>query len=141
LIAVGKPVPRYGAGAMLRVWFQSPSPLSVILSRSRDPAGERFGAHKIVLGPDGKEKYLNNKHKSATSSRGKLRLVRNSSMLRYLIAEEGHDWTNILSLEIGTDDVKTVQLQCYTMYSPIALDIRLTELVIDADQFLSDPVP
>jgi hypothetical protein len=141
LIAVGKPVPYYGSGVLMRVWFQSPSPLSVILSRFRQRTGERFGTHKIVIGPDGKEQYLSNVGKNATSSRGRLRLVRNGSMLHCLAAEEGHNWTNIQSIEIGTDDVKTVQVSCSTMYTPIALDVRLTELVIDADQFLSDPVP
>jgi hypothetical protein len=141
LIDVGTPVPHYGAGVLMRVWFESASPLSVILSRSRIPTGERFGAHKIVTGPDGKEQYLNSTHKNATGPRGRLRLVRNGPMLHYLIAEEGHDWTKIQSLEIGTDDVKSVTVSCQTMYTPIALDARLTDLVIDADQIPGAPEP
>jgi serine/threonine protein kinase len=135
LIAVGKPVPRYGAGVMMLVGFHSPSPLNARLGRSRQLTGEQFGAHKLVTGPDGKEKYVNNAHRSATRSRGKLRLVRNGSTLHYQVAEDGDNWMRIQSVEIGTDDVKTVQLHCFTMYTPIALDVRLIELTIDADEF------
>jgi serine/threonine protein kinase len=135
LIKIGAPLPKYGAGVVIRVWFDSPSPLSVILSRFRKPSGEMFSAHKIVTGPQGKEQYRDNKDLKATRSMGKLRLVRTGPELQYLVAEEGQDFKVLQKVEIGTDDVLRLQVDCHTMYTPIALDVRLTELVLDADQF------
>jgi hypothetical protein len=135
LLAVGKPVPQYGAGVGMRVWFDAPSSPLAVLGRSRVPGGERFGAHKVLTGADGKEQWVNSAHKGATSSRGRVRLVRSGSQLRYLMAEGGQNWTSLLSVEMGTEDVQTMQVHCHTMFTPIALDVRLTDLVVDADQF------
>jgi serine/threonine protein kinase/predicted RNA-binding Zn-ribbon protein involved in translation (DUF1610 family) len=135
LLAVGEPLPQYGSGLLIRAWFDAPSDLSVILGRSRTPSGERFGSHKVLKGPDGQEQYLNSRHLKATRSRGKLRLVRTGSQVQFLVAEEGQGFQAIQSLEIGTADVRTVQVECQTMWTPIALDVRLTELVVDAGQF------
>jgi hypothetical protein len=140
LLAVGDPAPEYGAGVVLRVLFDEPSSLSAILSRSRKPGRETFGAHRVLKGPDGKEKYFNNVEAKATAPRGTLRLARTGSQLRYLVAEEGQDSTTLESVDVGTADVQMVWLRCTTMYKPIALDVRLTNLVIDADEF-PDGVP
>jgi hypothetical protein len=141
LLAVGKPVPQYGAGVGMRVWFDAPSSPTAVLGRSRVPTGERFGAHKVLTGADDKEQWVNSRHKDATRPRGRVRLVRSGSQLRYLIAEDGQNWTSLLSVEMGTEDVKTMQVHCHTMFTPISLDVRLTELVIDADQFPGGPEP
>jgi len=140
LITVGKPWPMYGTGVVMRVWFDAPSTLSAIVSRVNRPAGETFGAHKIVAGPDGNDRYINNMAVKATKSRGKLRLVRTGSELQYLVAEEGQGFKVIQAVEIGTYDLKDLKVLFHTMYKPIALDTRVTELVIDADQF-PDGVP
>jgi hypothetical protein len=135
LLAVGEPLPQYGAGVVMRAWFDAPSDLSVILGRSRTPSGERFGSYKRLKGPDGKDQYLNTKHLKATGSRGKLRLLRTGPQVQFLVAEEGQDFQAIQALDIGTDDVRLLSVDCQTMYKPIALDVRLRDLVIDADQF------
>jgi serine/threonine protein kinase len=145
LLAVGAPAPQYGAGVALHVQFDSPSALVARLGRNRKPTGERHGAHKIIGGPDGQRQYLNNMDVPATGTKGKLRLVRNGSNVEYLVAAEGQNYKTLQVVEFGTADVQKVQLDCFTMYTPISLDVRLTELVIEADQFPdgmpSAPVP
>jgi DNA-directed RNA polymerase subunit RPC12/RpoP len=97
------------------------------------------------VGPEGKDQYLNNMELKATESKGKLRLIRNGSQLQYLVAEEQQAFKALQRVEIGTDDVQAVHGDCFTMSAPVALDVRLTELVIDANQFPngipSAPVP
>jgi hypothetical protein len=137
LIEVGAPLPKYGAGVGLRALFDTTPLSSVIVSRFRKPTGDDFGSHKIVKGPDDKDQYLFSRHKKAIGSIGKLRLVRTGSRIQYLVAEEGEDFKNIQTqpLEIGTDDVQAIKVELSTMYDPIALDVRLTELTIEADTF------
>ncbi|HEY7423475.1 MAG TPA: DUF1583 domain-containing protein, partial [Gemmataceae bacterium] len=141
LIAIGEPVPRYGAGVTMRLWFDAPTFLSAILSRNQSEWGNVFAAHKIIKDSEGKEKYLDNVVKKTHQSRGKLRLARIGSRLHYLRAEEEQDFRVMHSVEIGTADVHKAQFLCTTTYTPIALDVRLTKLVIDADQLLSDLGP
>ncbi len=133
LLTVGQPLPKYGAGVVMRAFFDTPSPLSAIVSRSYKPEGQLFGGHKIVTGSDNKEQYLESRQAKATRSRGKLRLVRTGPQLQYLVAEEGQDFQIIQSVEVGKVDVRKVQVYCHTMYTPIALDVRWTELDIRAD--------
>jgi hypothetical protein len=141
LLAVGTPAPQYGAGVTLRLFFDTPSPpLQGVLGRGRKPHGNRFGGHKVVKGPDGKDQYLNNVDEKATSSRGKLRLARTGSQLQYFVAEGELGFKKLQSVEIGTADLLTIQVHCHTMYTPISLDARLTELVVEADQF-PDGIP
>ncbi len=141
LLALGKPVPQWGEGVAMRVWFHSPTLLSAMLTRYLIPAGERFVALRVPTGPDGKEQYVDYAEQGASRPRGKLRLVRQGADLHYFMAEEGQDWTQLQSVEIGTQDVERLQLLCTTMHTPIALDVRLTELVIDAEQFPSGAEP
>jgi hypothetical protein len=133
LLAVGGPTPQYGVGVMMRVWFETTPSLSVLVSRTRKPVGELFSTHRVLKGPDDKEQYLNNKDRKATAASGKLRLVRTGSVLRYLVAEGGL-FQEIQSLDIGTHDVVSVQMYWHTMYKPIVLDARFTELDIWADR-------
>ena len=124
LLAVGRPIPQYGAGVVIHVWFDDPADTSVILSRVQKPAGERFGAHRLVKGPDGKDIYKDNKDEKASKSRGQLRLVRTGAQLQYVVTEEGEKPRVILSLDIGTRDVQRIQVSCNSMYTPILLDVR-----------------
>jgi serine/threonine protein kinase len=141
ILAVGRPIPQYGAGVVIRVWFDGPSPLSVILSRSRKPRGDTFSAHRIVTDAAGKEQYVDNKDVKTSSPSGKLRLVRTGSRLDYLVLE-GERFRPIQSLEIGSADVRSVRVSCNTMYKPSALDVRLTELEVRADRIEgSRPAP
>ena len=141
LIGVGEPIGQWGAGILIRAWFDTPSPLSAIVSLFMQRGGElAFGSHKIVQGPDGKEQYLNNTRTITAKRRGKLRLVRTGPHLHYLVAEDGSPFINIQAVAIGTADVRLLEVSCSTMYTPISLDARLTKLVVAAAQF-PDGIP
>ena len=130
LLSVGTPLPRYGAGIALNVLLDSPN--SAVVSIYRKPQGDSFGAHKLVMGPDEKNKYVDNAGLKARRPSGKLRLVRTGSVLQYFVAEEGGEYQRILSSDIGTEDVTMVRLECSTMYDPVALEVRLRSLTIEA---------
>jgi hypothetical protein len=119
---------------VMRVWFDAPGFPSVMVSRFRKAHGEMFSAHKLVPKGDGTDQYLNNVDVKANSGQVKLRLMRAGGRLQFLVAEEGQSFRTIQTVEIGTGDATVLQVNCNTMYSPIALDVRLTELDIRADQ-------
>jgi hypothetical protein len=130
-------VPKYGAGIALRAFFDAPESLCAIISRKTqpgDPLLERFAAHKRVKGPDGKEQYLNSRDLPASRPSGKLRLSRKGDEMQFLAAEGDELFRIVQILKIGEADVKQVQVDFVTMWTPIALDARLTELTIEADQ-------
>ncbi len=132
---MGEPLPRYGAGVTLRVWYEGPVPVSTVLTRSKRPEGERFLAQQTRPGDDGKEKYLNTRFLPATAPKGRLRMVRAGSEVRFLVAEGGDD-QEIQRLNIGSTDVHKVQLVCNTQYTPVALDVCFTDLDLRADRIL-----
>ncbi|HTU93406.1 MAG TPA: protein kinase, partial [Gemmataceae bacterium] len=140
-LAVGKPLPEYGAGVVMRIWFDAPSSPSAILDRHNMPDGQWFGASKSFKGPKGKEQFVNQAHVKATGARGKLGLVRIGSQLLFLAAEEGQDFKVIHSMEVGDADVWTGWIACQTIYTPIALDVRWTELDIWADRIDGQELP
>jgi serine/threonine-protein kinase len=135
LLAVGTPVPEFGAGIKLQLWLDTPSYLSVLISRSKKPAREDFGSHRIVKNHNDTDTYLNNVHAKATRPSGRLRLKRTGSQLMYLVAEEGAEFKLLQTVDIGTADVHKLRADGHTMYKPIALDARLTDLVVEANQF------
>src|SRR5205085_6233414 len=98
LIAVGAPLPRYGAGVTLRLWYDAPEILSTVLQRSQRPAGDFFVAQRTRVGADGKEQYLNSKFAKATGPKGSLRMVRTGPRLRFLAAEGG-DFAEVQSID------------------------------------------
>jgi serine/threonine-protein kinase len=135
VLGFGAPPPQYGEGVLMRIWCAEPSAPSALLSRKRTPAGDFFAAHKTQRGPDNKDKYVVNVEAKATGWRGKVRLVRTGSKLQYLFAEEGLPFQPITTTEFSTADVRVMKLEYTTMYKPIGLDARLTELDIRADDF------
>jgi serine/threonine protein kinase len=144
VISVGEPVPQYGAGVVMRVWFDAPSSPTAMISRMRNPGRpprELFAAHRTLKGPDGNDKYLDNKVMKATRSTGKLRVLRRGTELQYLVADGEGPFTILQSVAMGNNDVRQVQVLCTTMWKPIALDARLTELLIESDQLPGEVQP
>jgi hypothetical protein len=151
LLAVGDPTPVVGAGVQMRLFFDTPTPVVAAVTRLRKPRtttpvrlyehvgpiGETFGAARIDLDPDGKEK-LDVRNFRAEQPKGRLKLVRTGALMHYIVADGGSDFHEVRSREIGTDDVKLLRLFCFPGYRPVAVDVRFTDLVIDADQFSLD---
>src|SRR5207248_9662974 len=123
----------YGAGVALRLWYDAPDTLSTVLQRSKRPVGDLFVAQRTRREADGKEKYLNTRFAKATGPKGSLRMVRAGPRLRFLTAEGG-DFTEVQAIDVGTADVRRVQLVCTTHYTPIALEARFTRLDLRADR-------
>jgi hypothetical protein len=150
LLAIDDPPPESGAGVQVRLVFASASPRTAAITRLRKPPaadkaplytwvgprGETFGAARIDQAPDGGEK-LDVQNYRAAEPAGKFRLVRNGSQLQYWVADGASEYHLIRSMEIGTDDVQAVRLMCFTGYKLGAVDVRFTDLVIDADQVRS----
>jgi DNA-directed RNA polymerase subunit RPC12/RpoP len=136
LLAVGSPLPEYGAGINMNLLLDSPN--SANLSLVRNAQGDRFTANKVIKGPDDKNNYEGNKDAPVAQRKGKLQFKRSGTTLQYLVAEEGQDYRSLLTTEIGAEDVTMVRIWCWTYDAPILLDVRLTELTVEADRLTDD---
>src|SRR5262249_33905285 len=117
----------------LKVWFDMPTSEHALLVRTRRAYGDRFVTFVVRKKPDGTEDYLDGKETVAASPRGRLRLVRTGPKLHYLTSE-GKSYRELQSFEVGTADVLKVQAQATTIWSPIVLETRFTDLNVQADQ-------
>jgi hypothetical protein len=147
LLAVGGPLEKYGVALELSVWFDLPTPLYALLVRTRRAYGNRFVTFRVRQKPDGTDAFLDGKETVAASPRGRLRLVRTGTRLHYL-KSEGGGYRELQSFEIGTADVVKVRAQATTIWTPILLEARFTDLTVQADQIQdqatpaeADPVP
>jgi serine/threonine protein kinase len=140
ILAIGAPLPQYGSGVVLRVWYDVASDLSSVVARMRRPYGEIFAAHRVIRErDDGEEKYLNTKEWPATQRAGKLQLVRTGSQVRHLVSE-GEQFREIQTLSMGSADVRDLHVFLTTIQAPILMDVRLTALDIRADSIEKDAV-
>jgi hypothetical protein len=145
LLAIGDPTPEAGAGLQLRVTFDTPTATTAVVSRLRkrlvqDSArlfegvkanGETYGAVRYDRGPDGKEK-LDAYNFRAVATAGRLKLVRVGPEVRFSAADGAGSFHQLRALDFGTADATGVRVFGFTGYRPVSVDIRLTELVIDA---------
>jgi serine/threonine protein kinase len=144
LLAIGEPLPTYGAGVALRVMFGEPTSLTALIARSRKPAGDQFGTYKLLKEADGKDRYVQVLEMKATAPSGRLRLVRTGSQLQYLAADGVPGYRTLRSLEIGTEDVRLVRVYATTTDRPVLLDVRFTDLDVRADEIVrpaAEPAP
>jgi hypothetical protein len=136
LLALGGEAPRYGAGLGWRLLFEGPYPHTAVFSRVRAQAGEQYGAFHLVPGPGDKEQYVGQNY-TAGGPKGRLRLVRVGTQLRYWVAEGTSDYRQIHKADVGTDDVHAIRLYATGNGSREALDLRVSDLVIDAERLNS----
>jgi serine/threonine-protein kinase len=134
LLAIGEPLPKYGAGIGLRVLFGQPPAVTVLLSRARKPAGEQFGSYKIVQDAEAKDSYSNTIETKATALNGRLRIMRIGAQLRFLVADGVPEYKLMRVMDIGAEDVSLVRLYATTTDRPVLLDVRFTDLDILADE-------
>jgi hypothetical protein len=155
LLATGPPPGKAGVGVMLRLEFDSLTPLATQVTRLRKPPvaepgprygpvgafGETFGATLLGPGRGGRESIVRVDQVRALEAKGRLRLVRTGSQLEYWVTDAGAEPFRIRSEEIGNADVRAVRLVCHTGGKPVALDVRLTDLTIDAAQLGDEAAP
>jgi serine/threonine protein kinase len=147
LLAIGEPIPIPGAGVQMRLLFDPSAPMET-LTRIRSPYpprpvarygrvghdGDIFAAFRLTTMANGNETGFNaGVRVRAEASRGRLRLTRTGTRLHYLVADEGDPYCLLRSEEIGAADAETLRLFGFSGWGPVAVDVRLTALAIDAD--------
>jgi hypothetical protein len=148
ILSIGAPIPVPGAGVQLRLLYANPSPMWA-LTRLRSPFGpqraplfgvvghdgEIFGAFRIITLPNFKEDgFSGGTRLRAEAPRGRLRMTRTGPQLNYLVSDDGSPYHLLRSEEIGTEDVELVRFFAFSGWGPVAVDVRFTDLVIEADR-------
>jgi hypothetical protein len=118
----------------MELLIDSPTVYSITVSRTKKPGGPEFGANMLVPGSNGKMQFKNHRSIPAKERTGKLRLVRTGANVSYQAADGGGSFRTITVMNVGTDDIVTVRVQCYTGWTKGSLDIRLANLEIRASQ-------
>jgi hypothetical protein len=150
ILSVAEPIPESGAGVQLRAVLDGP--VTAAITRLRKPPrpepsklffgvgpfGETFGATRIDHGPDGKEK-ADVQNFRACASNGRLKMRRTGSVLEYWAADGDGEYRSIRTKEIGTADVTAVRAFGFSGYKPVAVDVRLADLTIEAESFPAVP--
>jgi hypothetical protein len=156
LLAVGEPPPEDGAGVQMMIVFDAAPAHAAKLTRlrkPRDPAeapsrrfqhvgikGDTFGAARIQYDPAGREQ-MEVHNIRAEEPRGRLKFKRTGSQLEYYCVDGGTEYHRFQSKEVGRDDVQWIRLFCFSGHRPVAVDVRFTDLVIDADRIASGGGP
>jgi hypothetical protein len=138
IVSLPKEAPAEGCGVALLLKFEKPSTGRAMLTRLRKGAAEVFGASRIVPGKGGKDRYQT-QNVPATGLRGKLRLARSGSTLKYLVAEGPDEFREIHSVDVGTEDVTELRAQVRTGHKPASADVRLVHWSIHADSLPDRP--
>jgi serine/threonine-protein kinase len=153
LLAFGDDIPNPAAGVQLRLAFDDPSIPLVALARFRNRYppqraplfqvvghdGETFAAYRITILPNFNERP-EGVDVRAGDPRGRLKLVRTGPRLDYLVSDGESPYQLLRSEEVGGADVESLRLVGFSGWGPVAVDVRFTDLVIDADR-LPDAAP
>ena len=152
LLAIGDTIPDPAAGVQMRLTLAGSNTIFA-LARLRNRYapqrasrfqvvghdGETFAAYRIGILPKGNEKH-EGPNVRAVEPRGRLKLLRTGSQLHSLVSDGGSPYQRIQSEEVGTGDVDSLRLVGFSGWGPVAVDVRFTDLVIEAEQ-LPDGVP
>jgi Protein of unknown function (DUF1583) C domain len=133
--------PNTGYGVGVNIWMMLDSPqeeTAKVGHYLRVKEGNTFFADS-KLGKE-KSKYRM-KTRPTDAMTGKLRLARTGATLRCLIAETNNgEFEELLRVEIGAHHVRRVRFAANTGGSPAALDMRLLDLHIRADDLGDAPL-
>ena len=150
LFAIGGPPVPIGLGVQMMLFFDTPTPLKVTITRLRKgpllnqvklyessgPNGDIFGAARIDIGPEGKEVF-DTMNVRAESLTGKLKLARKESKIQFWVADGDRPYQLIRTKDFVPEDVKTIRLFGFTGYRPVAVDVAFIDLVIDGGRIPS----
>lgn len=138
-LVVREPIPTTGSGVNLWLEFDGSTKLTVSLTRLDKKKEKVFGANKITPGDNGKLQYQT-VNRPAKHNFGRLRLIRTGAQLQYLVCDgRDSDFTEIRTLEVGTDNVKSMRAICTTGSQKGDVQVRLVSLVIQAESFSNQP--
>jgi hypothetical protein len=147
LLEIGAPIPNPGAGVQMRLLFDPSAPMETV-TRIRSPYGPQpaprygvvghdgdiFAAFRLATMANGNETgFSQGVRARSQGSSGRLRLTRTGARLDYQVADEGAPYFLLRSEEVGAADAETLRLFGFSGWGPVDVDVRLTDLVIDAD--------
>jgi hypothetical protein len=155
ILSIGEGIGNPGAGVQMRVLFDAAKPM-VTLTRLRSrfragPAplfgvvghdGEIFAAFQLTTMANGNEAgFPEGTRVRAGGSRGRMKVARLGAQIQYLVSDEGSPYHLIKSDEFGAADVERVRVFGFSGWGPVAVDVRLTDLVIDANPVRGEAPP
>ncbi len=131
LVALPKPPPKLGAGAVLQIVLDAPGVSKARMDRLHRPADDVFGANFII-----NEDFQGLAAAPANGKeiKGQLRMVRTGKRLSYQVQEGRPEFYEIASKEIGLADVVSVQALGATGWQPVALAVRFPRLVLRSNK-------
>ncbi len=131
------PKPTSGHGSGVKIWAKigdAPLQAAAVGHVARTSGSSAFVA---VLGDAGKQSI---RSKSTAAQGGRLRLVREGEKLTFLAAEQGqNDFEALYDITVRTDDVKVLRVAANQGGDGTPLNVRFTELTIQADQLIGMP--
>lgn len=120
ILVLDRPETGTGAGALLHVdLLDSPTKEAFSLGRfARPKEGNVFFALRARTGEDEKRQWAT-RNQPTQATTGKLRLVREGTTIRYLVAEgESDQFQQVDEARIGTEDLEAVRLTAETSGAP-----------------------
>jgi len=129
------PRPKQGYGAGLKIHIEDSRKDQAAIQRlNRQREGHVFLAYRGELQRDGTREHLVANRKTEATS-GWLRLRRDGTTLRYLVAEAGSDhFTQICESEYPADDVVTLHFAVQTGGAATGVDVVWTYLDVQAEK-------
>jgi hypothetical protein len=140
ILKVEPPTGGSGAGVSLYLTMVSYTKDAATIWRAVDKNGGLFFmSHRATTPIGGKREHRGGERIPASSSTGRLRLVRNGSTLTYLVADgASEEYTEIYETELGEDDIDMVRFAADNGGSATLVDVVIPSIVIKSDD--SGPV-
>ncbi len=140
ILTIDPPTTQGGAGVALNLLHDGQRSKFAKVGRFRFlTGGEAFVAEcwgKLLPAPPVWEDF------PTRAKSGRLRLAREGSMLRFLVAEgEEADFQKIWELEFGAEDVESARFIVNNNKSPTALDVRLIDFQVRTGNPAAVPLP
>lgn len=135
ILSAQKPESGMGAGVQLWCAIGGEDPGAVLLGHLVNPRKDSAFV-TIARGPPSEEEEPSSlKWFDATGKKGKIRLTRTDSILRFLVAEGATDeFREVRQADVGTEPLRTFRLSANTNNVPAAVSVRLIDLTVRADE-------
>lgn len=129
--------PKNGFGAGAKTWLKigDHPQRNVTFAHFRRPKSDNQLVALVTTFDEQKNKSFDQKTSDASETRGKLRLERTGTLLRFLIAEEdSNQFREIHQADVGREDVQAIRIQATSSGAPVPVSVRFGDLKIRADK-------
>jgi hypothetical protein len=135
VLKAAQPKTGYGVGVAIYAAIDTDTGDAVSLSRRVEVSGKAVFKSDRMTPADGGPKHKMGKPLPSAAPAGQLRLSRQGSKLRFLVSEGARPDVMLLNeVDFGTADVRWLQVAGDAGDSDSALDLRLLELTVLADE-------